>query len=253
MEYRKLRGVLAQYKSFNEQAEYLLHKYERLDSLYTKVLSGGFETYSDVAENVKDRIGKVRNDIKALVQSYNNTTYDASEITGLKLRAISVEGTESVLHQLMTECDKVVGALDEEVALSSKIRNKIEDLKEEATKICKNLDLHFEKNINESLMELEKGHFLASALITSRVVDYTLKQIKGQKIEDKIDTLIEAGAIEESRTKRQQQTEKISRLTRNLYNHRIDMYAKPSDALSLLSDCLLLLEIYEKTLNNKEE
>lgn len=202
-------------------------------------------------QDADDRIDKLHAEIKKLIEYYNSVHQEASEVIGCKLNLISVVDNESVLNQLIAECDLVIDALENDTNLFSVTeKNKLDDLKEEATSICEKLDVHFGRNIEESLMELEKGHFLASALITSRVVDYTLTRIKGEKIEDKIKNLIETNAIEEYKI-RQQQTEKISRLTRNLYIHRIDIYPKSSEAFSLLGDCIFLLDLYAKTVKSE--
>ena len=151
---------------------------------------------------------------------------------------------------MITECDVIIGTLEKDIsALSTKEQKKQEELRKEVSETCENLDPLYEENLNEALDELESGHFLASALITSRVVDYTLTQLKIQEDKQEIKSLIKNITEEKSNTILKQQTETISRLSRNLYNHRINRFAKSSQAFSLLSDCLFLLDIYEKTLN----
>lgn len=254
MEERKIRSILGQFISLRNQVEDTLNKAWTLDNTLTEALiklpSSSGRQY-DTKRNVERRIEKLKYPAKSLIDSYNNSIYDVEKTIELKLRTITFKDTEPSLNELLIECDKVIRALGEEESIFSyKETNKLKDLRDEASEVCKKLDYHFEKNLDESLIELEKGHFLASALITSRVVDYTLKKLKISD-EEEIKIFIESVKKDDGRTIRKQQTEKISRLSRNLFNHRIDMYPKSSEAFSLFGDCLFLLNIYVQSNQKK--
>ena len=151
------------------------------------------------------------------------------------------------MRQLIIECERIAYALEEDIsALSSLEQKKQEELREEVAELCKNLDPNIEENLNESLIELDSGHFLGSAMITSRVIDYVLSQLKIRDKEE-IKDLIKSTNDKIDKKTLKEQTEKISRLSRNLYTHRIDRFAsKFSQAQSLLSDCLFLLEMLKQ-------
>lgn len=51
------------------------------------------------------------------------------------------------------------------------------------------------KNLSEAITEAEQGHFLASAMISSRVIRYIVDNIPGERDEDKVEYLVESGAI----------------------------------------------------------
>lgn len=61
------------------------------------------------------------------------------------------------------------------------------------------LDINYERNLNEAINEYEKGHYLASALITGRVIIYIHEQFDGKTDEEKIKFLQDKNIIEKSR------------------------------------------------------
>jgi hypothetical protein len=244
MEERKLRGILSKFNSIKERAEILQQRIWNLEN-YLSGFANDYFSYHGKIEDAKNRIKKVQIEIKTLIEYFNLDNQETSDALGIKIKTIIEDGNESLLSQLISECDMVIGALENDaVLLSDSEKNKLDDLKKEANDICQKLDIHIGRNIEESLIELEKGHYLASALITSRVIDYVLKHTQGDAVEDKIEYLNQINVFDKEHKLRQQQTEKISRLTRNLYNHRIDIYPTSSESLSLISDSLFLLKIY---------
>lgn len=250
MEGKKLREILSQFMSYKNQAEIIINKVWSLEDVRSQAIVSMPQTSIKTAtiRDMEIRINKLKKTSEQLIKSYNSNYYDIAKMADVNLKYIQFDNMESALNILITECDKVIGALQgEESALTSMEQKKQEELRKEVAETCKNLDPLYEENLNEALDELEGGHFLASALITSRVVDYTLKQLKIQEDKQEIKKLIKTVTDEKSNTILKQQTETISRLSRNLYNHRIDRFAKFSQASSLLSDCLFLLDVYSKS------
>jgi len=206
MDERKLRGIFAQYNSFKERAEDLLESCWSLENLLTDIiLKIPYHQRVSSEVDIKHRLEKFHDEVKMLIGVYNNSLSSTSKEVDILLNIISSDGSKSSLHQLIIECNKIIGILDEEITgLSREEMDNVPRLKKEIAEICDNLDPHFEKNLNEGVIELEKGHFLASVLITSRVVDYTLKHIKGEAIEEKINNLIEIGVFDKEHKMRQQ-------------------------------------------------
>lgn len=111
----------------------------------------------------------------------------------------------------------------------------------------KKLDLpniYFEKNIDEAIRECEQGHFLASVLISGRIIRYILDQIPGKDIEDKIETLREKGVINKERKDIRESVIKAARMARDFSVHNIEIMPQSPDALSLLGDAVNILKLY---------
>ena len=252
MEDKQLRGILNKYKSYKNQAREVLDKAWSIDKEITELhkdyYSGEIPKYyyEDCVKYLPKRLQDVT---KSLIESFNNSiTKDENFLEDLKVNPINTKGIISRLNEMITECDVIIGTLEGDISgLSSKQLDKLGHLKNEISVVCKNLNTNFEKNLIKSVELSEGGKFLGSALITSRVIDYTINQINGNNINEKIKTLIESGALEKDDDKTKEQIIKVSKKSRNYLNHRIDTFAEPSEALSLLGDCVTLLKIFEMT------
>jgi hypothetical protein len=255
MEERRIRGILAQYKSFKTQAESQLSKGWNLDNQLTVIEKIPYENRTGYEEeNIKGRINKFLYETKSLIQFYNQWVQGNSKEIGLTLSIINQEGEEASLQQIIIECDKVIGALEDDIAiLSNTDKTRLDDLSKEATKVCENLDSNFSKNVSASIEELEKGHLLASALITSRIIDFVFSQILGDNINEKIKTIIEKKVVQKDDENSREQIIKANKKARNYLNHRIDTFPEPSQSLSLLGDCIFLLTLFLEYQNKLEK
>ena len=112
-------------------------------------------------------------------------------------------------------------------------------------------DINYKRNLSEAIDEYEKGDFLASALITSRVIIYALGQIPGESDEEKVKFLREKGIIEKGRKDVHESIIKASRRARNFFSHDIKVFPTPSEALSLLGDAIGILGIVSKVLKGE--
>jgi hypothetical protein len=248
---RQLRGIISRYQGYIVQAEELKKESWGLDEKSTELQK---DTYCGLipeyhyTSSMKIITERLHNVTKSLVNSFNDSIKkDADSLKDMELYTIESKGLITSLNELIIECNVIIGSLKGEISgLSSNQLDKLGHLKNEISDVCKNLDINFEKNLNKSIELSEKGHFLGSALITSRVVDYILNKIKGENINQKIKTLIDSGAIKKDDDKTKEQIIKANKKSRNYLNHRIDTFAEPSDALSLLGDCVTLLKIFEK-------
>jgi len=117
-------------------------------------------------------------------------------------------------------------------------------------------NIRFKDNLFISVNEIEQGHFLPSCLITARVVDYVLDKIppkdesKENDINNKIDYLVEIGAINKEKNQEKEETKafiiKASKKARNIHTHTLETGVGPSDASSLLGDCVRIIKLVEK-------
>ena len=138
--------------------------------------------------------------------------------------------------------------------LSKEELDKLTSLRKELEKLSEILpDINYERNLNEAIDEYEKGDFLASALITSRVIIYALGQIPGKSDEEKVKFLREKGIIEKERKDVHESIIKANRKARNFFSHDIRVFPTPSEALSLLSDAIGILGIVAKVLKEEKK
>ncbi len=153
------------------------------------------------------------------------------------------------MRQLIVECDKVIGFFNGlEIAITKEELDNLNYIRKEMTEICLELDEHFEKNLDKAIKAAEKGQFLGSALIISRVIEHVLDKIDGKEIDNKIEFLISKGLLDKNRKDEKENIIMASKKARNLLSHNITIYAESSDTLSLLGNSVLLMKIYKKLL-----
>jgi hypothetical protein len=189
-------------------------------------------------------------DIKELCEQYNDAIKHFDSVKGdsttqLKKCHISPRGWNMAnLTQIIVGCNKALGVLNKLIspALTRDEIDKINSLRNELEKISPKINVNFEKNIEESLKEYEKGHYLASALISSRVIICSLNKIPGDTDEEKAKYLRREKKIGKGRKDTAQQFLKASRIARNVGSHDIKIFPTPAEALSLLSDSISIVE-----------
>ncbi|TES83913.1 MAG: hypothetical protein E3J91_00785 [Hadesarchaea archaeon] len=124
--------------------------------------------------------------------------------------------------------------------------DKLGKLRSEIASVVTKLDVNYEKNLSEAINEYEKGHYLASALITGRVIIYILAQVEGKTDEEKIKFLQDNKIIKRDRKDVKEFIIKASKKARHFLAHDINIFADPSDALGMLGDSVKLLGIFAK-------
>ena len=110
-------------------------------------------------------------------------------------------------------------------------------------------DINYEINLNEALNEYERGAYLASALISGRVILYALNQIRGESAEKKLQFLREKGVIVEGGEEVDESILNADKRARELFSFDLSVYPSSSDALLLLGDAIEILEIVSNVLN----
>jgi len=192
-------------------------------------IRGLIEEYAD-AKSAFDRI-RAEMDLKAELRSIFE--YD------LNTRK------EAILQSIEIQCEKAIGILESIVVpLPKEDLDKVSRLRQELGEMSAMLsDIYFEKNVNEAIDEYEHGHFLASALISGRVLIYALDQISGKSIVEKIETLREKGIIKKEKRELEEVVIKADKKARNFLSHDIRVEPSASDALSLLGDSVRILKL----------
>jgi hypothetical protein len=120
------------------------------------------------------------------------------------------------------------------------------------------------RNIREALREYEQGHFLASALISSRVITYVFEKIplpkeaqmlknqmrkEDQRVrpsvaELKVRTLIERGIVDGGRREEQESFLKFSKEARNILSHQAHIFPDATEALMLITSAITFCKYF---------
>ncbi|MBK5190258.1 MAG: hypothetical protein JJE19_01990 [Methanosarcinales archaeon] len=216
-------------------------------------------------QSIRDSLSGPVEELKSLVEAYKDAKLHFGGIASeqninVYLRDIEIKGSDysagykqkALSREIDVECDKAIDILGNVAAPLSKddleqlaaFREQLETLSEVLP------DINYEINVNEALNEYERGAYLASALISGRVILYALNQIRGESAEKKVRFLREKGIIEEGG--KEEVYESIlnaDKRARDLYSYDLSVYPSSSDALLLLGDAIGILEIVSNVLN----
>ena len=234
------------YEKLKEKAEKLLKTLQGLPDKY--ITKKDYFTVKVIKNNIFS-------ETNPLINAYNRERVNTEKLLNISLAIIYSTEKDiglfcaEALSTIILECEKVIGTIKSKISpLSTEQELKLEPLKEELHSILPNLDIAYEKNMKEAINECEQGHFMASAMITSRVICYIIDQIKGKTIEDKNKFLKEKGIIDKDN--RGEITtdfiQKADKNARNYFSHNINAFADCSDSIELLGACVKLLKIIQK-------
>ena len=219
--------------------------------LYQSVVKADFpDLYSDEVKSIVEEFGDAKIHFESIRYKQKFGIYLQSMIFSEWLK---VSELKALLRKIDIECGKAIGVLESIFTpLSKDDLDKRTALREELEELSEVLpDINYERNLNVAIDEYEKRDFLASALISSRVIIYALAQIPGKSDEEKVKFLREKGIIEKDRKDVHESIIKASRKARNFLSHDIKLFPTPSETLSLLGDAIGILERVSKVL--KEE
>ncbi|GEM_PF-2402780 len=249
----KTVALLRKFESIKAHATDLIKSFyqanEALFQVKLRIQAGTATYYAVESEIAKQKSGKIA-ETKMILEEYMESSSDVYEATKILIPVLSVPSTENeakgVLHRMSIECDRVVGFLNTSILpLSPQDADRLSKLRAEMRDVTSGLDIEYEKNLSEAINEQEKGHFLASALITSRVINHVFDQIKGENIEAKVKFLQDQNIIPKDKKGEDDKAFvlKASKKARNVFSHDIKVFANPSDSIGLLGDCVKLLGI----------
>ena len=218
-------------------------------------------------QNVKDSLFGSSEELENLIEAYKDAKLHFGRITteqnlGVYLRNIEVKGRDyspvykqkALSKEIDAECDKAITALKSLAPASSKDDFEIlEVLKQQLDGLYGVVpDAYYEVNVNEAITAYEKGTYLASTLIASRVILYALDQIHGEFAEDKVQFLCDKGLIEADKRAALRSIIKAKRRARRSFSYDITAYPSASDALALLGDAVRIVELVS-TVSKAEE
>lgn len=248
---KDILSLLHRFESIKYQAERILLDMEEFNR-YLIRLTYATSAYSTTRSIIAEKIIEGKN----IIEEYNGACVTAGRIlkvpdlTPIYLATnIGPADVRGALRKVITRCDMVTGTIRESITpISSEDADRLQSLREQLRKISLSTDLaemeYFNKNLEEAMREYERGSFLASALITSRVVVYILSQLEGETDLGKVKLLIEMGIIPKKREDVSESILKACRKARNYLSHDMKIFPQASDAISLLGDCIGLLDYF---------
>jgi len=149
------------------------------------------------------------------------------------------------LRKVIIGCETAIGSIESMISpIPESDLNKLASLRKELKDTSSRLsDPNYETNCTMALEECEKGHFLAPALISGRVIIYALTQLPGGPTEEKIKLLTEEGRIEKTKDNVYESfILKADRKARNFFSHDIKVFPTASEAISLIGDATGILK-----------
>lgn len=233
-------------ESISKQAQAILAEIEKWREAYVE--SGSPYARGHIRDIINQKIAEA----KKIIEEYNLRYYEANQVLKVNLHSISITNSSEgqiigSLRILMAHCDSAVSYFKSTISsISVEQADKLQSLRKQLGQILIYLPEieFFTKNIEEAITEFESGHFLASAILSSRVIAYTMDKFEGEKDEEKIQKLIIKKVIPKDRKDVSTNIMKASRLSRNFLSHNIQIFPSPSDSLSLLADSITLLQYY---------
>ncbi len=245
MEKSNMGAILGYFKSMKKQAQQIIESSYRLQEFDIK----GEQVYG--FSPTGPSFYKIKSQAKALAESYSQIRGDVEKELNIKLPLVGFPykteevQAESLLQKLILECDKVIGYIESlEPKIPLELKNKLDSLKEELQTITANIsNTDFERNLEISIEECEKGDYLASWLISGRVIRYIFEKIPGKDINEKLKFLEDNNIVPKDKKEIVNLILRIDKETRNIGSHNISSFPQPKEAISLITDSLKLLEL----------
>ena len=193
--------------------------------------------------------------IVGVINDYNNTVEFLSVVGLEDIRDLTYTIPEVAdfgsMYKVITNSSAATEAINALIPqkILSELANKLKDFRERLEAI-EDIDPNIYKNLDKAILEMEHGHYLASALISARVVVWILQQIPPEEkdLEDKtrkkIETLINMGIIDKSSKDEIKKLIQAAGFARNFVSRRISVFPEPEDAMVLLGNAVKLAKIY---------
>jgi hypothetical protein len=244
--------LLSSFRALGAHAKDVYTDIEKLHNTRIKGdLAAPFAAYALFCHNIEDQLKEKTIEAKTVFAQFQELEEQFAKISGIEneiksLEISSVAGAQAALSYVIIKCDSTTGFLSTVIApISPGDIDRLDKLRKELTNIAETLDEYYKKNIIEAISEQENGHFLASALIAARVINWIFDQINGQSLENKIQYLRQKEILKGDKGKSGEEEFiiKANKKARNIFSHNIKVFANPSESISLLGDCIRLLRI----------
>jgi len=243
----KIQAILAKVRSLKSLAESTLEdvKSSELGTFKAKRVKNLVDRYTEIRNWALGYFHEIGEHLPQIDSSifYIKTPYRKTN----ELRySISTEDAEVILQNIIMGCEVAEQGLQALLrpSVEPSVLDKLNSLRSELEKLEeRGLDQSIVKNLREAIAEAEQGHYLASAMVSSRVISYIVDKISGSKDEDKVKYLVKRGVVPKDRKDVQKQILTSMRLSRNFLSHRVDLFPDASEVLMLLGGAFNLARL----------
>jgi hypothetical protein len=219
-------------------------------------------------QSIKDSLFGPSEELENLLEAYKDAKLHFGGIIseqnrGVYLRDLEIKGHDysvvyrqkALIQEIDLECDKAISVLESIGTPASEADlEKLETFKQQLGELSEVLsDINYEINVYDALNAYEKGEYLASALISSRVILYALDHIHGEFAEEKVQFLRDEGLIGQDEKDVPELLIQASRRARNFFSYDITTFPSSSDALALLGDAIGMLKLLSDVFNPKKK
>jgi hypothetical protein len=127
--------------------------------------------------------------------------------------------------------------------------DRLNSLRMEVKKLENKVERGVVNDLNEAINEIEFGHLLAGSLIASRVICYIFDKIpckegSKERVEAKLNELIERGIVKKDRKDEQGDFIWASKKARDIFSHVAGLSPKPEEAHRLLASAVTFAKYY---------
>jgi len=174
----------------------------------------------------------------------NKRGLEVSLDAGASVALISNDSVLTMLKSIVINSHKALSAIKSLVStLPIEQSKELESLKDELEKMSSSIsNINCVKNLRGAMEEYESAHYLASSLISGRVVLFCLQEM-GKDTKEIVTNLKEKGILKERGVETEEFIIKANRKARAYFTHDINVFPDPSDSISLLGDAVKILKI----------
>ena len=233
-------------ESLKQVREQLSNRYEEFKNIHR--LKSLLEDYNDLRTRFLNRFMTVLFEslYNPLPHVSTNFLQDESS-TSLKVYLSQQDADIAIseIERAERGCSMIISVCEDLIRpkIPSESIDQLNQLRSEAKRIEKDLladDMLLADNIRKAIEEYEQGHFLASALIASRVIRYDYEKIPSQgttkdQYQQKLQTLIKMGVVDKDREDEQRLFLRASLRARDYLSHNAKIFPQVEEALSLIS------------------
>jgi hypothetical protein len=220
----------------------------------TLTLCGTIEVSTYVLESIiKDHYSLRR---KVISPQEINRLISCLENSGL---AIKFERYGDLFYLFPAPCfsDEILNSIAKSHQPAEPI-DRLNSLRMEVKKLENKVERGVVDDLREAIDEIEFGHLLAGSLIASRVICYIFDKIpckeeSKERVEAKLNELIERGIVEKDRKDEQGDFIWASKKARDIFSHKAGLSPKPEEAHRLLASAVTFAKYYAALTENSSK
>jgi hypothetical protein len=208
-------------------------------------------------QSLRDSLFGSSEELKNLVEAYKDAKLHFGRIVseqeiGVYLRDVELKGRDysavykqkALFKEIDGECDRAIGVLESMVSPFSKEElERLTALKQHLKTLRGSFEVSYDYHLGEALSEYERGAYLASALIASRVILYALHQQFGAPLAEKL----QSAQVKERKGKPETAGSEVLlaayQNAKNFFSYDLTIVPSSAETLALLSEAFDIVEL----------